>query len=125
MRKGVGLLDTVRVTLGSVAVMSRGLGPWAPSVFSGESEEAGQSWVGGRLLGTRRGCPDHWRGFWAVELPMSLSATAGTRTWRGLGLDMSSPGAFFGRKQGPGFLPLLADGGLEPCRAVAKRWYLA
>ena len=29
-------------------------------------------------------------------------------------------------KQGPGgFLSLLVDGGLEPCRAVAKRWYLA
>ena len=29
-------------------------------------------------------------------------------------------------KQGPvGFLSLLLDGGLEPCRAVAKRWYLA
>ena len=27
-------------------------------------------------------------------------------------------------KQGPGgFLSLLVDGGLEPCRAVAKRWY--
>ena len=27
-------------------------------------------------------------------------------------------------KQGPGgLLSLLVDGGLEPCRAVAKRWY--
>ena len=126
MRKEIDLLDTVRVTLGSVAVTSRGLGPWAPSVFSSESEEAGQSWVGGLLLGTRRGCLDPWRGIWAVDLPMSLYATAGTPTWRGLGLGMSSPGAFFGRKQGPGgFLSLLADGGLEPRRAVAKRWYLA
>ena len=29
-------------------------------------------------------------------------------------------------KQGPGgFFSLLVDGGLEPCRAVAKRWYSA
>ena len=29
-------------------------------------------------------------------------------------------------KQGPGgFLSLLVDGGLEPHRAVARRWYLA
>ena len=29
-------------------------------------------------------------------------------------------------KQGPsGFLFLLVDGGLEPCRAVAEMWYLA
>ena len=29
-------------------------------------------------------------------------------------------------KQGPGgFLSVLVDGGLEPCRAVAKRWHLA
>ena len=29
-------------------------------------------------------------------------------------------------KQGPGgFLSLLVDGGWEPCKAVAKRWYLA
>ena len=27
---------------------SPGLGPWAPSVLSGEPEEAGQSWVRGR-----------------------------------------------------------------------------
>ena len=37
---------------------SWGLGPWAPSVFSGESQKAGQSWVGGLLLDTRRSCPD-------------------------------------------------------------------
>ena len=61
---------------------SWGLGPWPPSVFSGESEEAGQSWVGGLLLRTRSGCPDPWRGIWAVDLPMTLYATAGTWTWR-------------------------------------------
>ena len=32
--------------------------PWAPSVFSGESEEAGQSWVGGLVLRTRMRCLD-------------------------------------------------------------------
>ena len=57
---------------------SWGLGPWAPSVFSGESEEAGQSWVGGLLLGNRRGCLDSWKEIWAVDLPMSLYTTAGT-----------------------------------------------
>ena len=59
------------------------LGPWAPSVLSGESEDAGQSGVGGLLLGTRRGCLDPWIGIWAVDLPVSLYATAGTRAWRG------------------------------------------
>ena len=36
----------------------QGLGPWAPSVFSSESEKAGQSWVRGLLLRTRKGCPE-------------------------------------------------------------------
>ena len=37
---------------------SRGLEPWAPLILNGGSKEAGQSWVRGLLLGTRRGCPD-------------------------------------------------------------------
>ena len=42
-----------------------------------------------------------------------------------LALGMSGP-SLPHLRQGPGgFLSLLVDGGLEPCRAVAKRWYLA
>ena len=34
------------------------------------------------------------------------------------------PGAFFAASEaGPRWFPLLVVGGLEPCRAVAKRWY--
>ena len=62
MRKEIGLLAAVRVILGSLEVMRVTLGPWAPPVFSGKCEEAGQSWVRGLLLGTRRGCLDPWRG---------------------------------------------------------------
>ena len=62
---------------------SQVLGPGAPSVFSSKSEEAGQSWVGGLLLRTRRGCLDPWRVIWAVNLPVSLYASAGTWTWKG------------------------------------------
>ena len=62
---------------------SWGLGPWALSDFSGKSEEPGQSWVRGLLLWTKKGCLDPWRGIWAVDLPMSLYATAGTWTWKG------------------------------------------
>ena len=60
---------------------SWGLGPWAPSIFSGKPKEARQSWA--ELLKTRRGCLDPWRGIWVVDPPMSLYATAGTWTWRG------------------------------------------
>ena len=84
---------------------SRGLGPWAPSVFSSESEEAGQSWVGGILLGTRRGCLGPWKGVWAVDLPMSLYAKAGTRAWRGgLGFrhEWAQGPSLPHLKQGPG-----------------------
>ena len=47
---------------------SWGLGPWAPSVFSSESEEAGHSWVGGLLLGTRTGMSRSLEGIWSVDL---------------------------------------------------------
>ena len=103
---------------------SWGLGPWALSDFSGKSEEPGQSWVRGLLLWTKRGCLDPWRGIWAVDLPMSLYATAGTWTWRGLGFrhERAQWPSLPHLKQGPvGFLSLLVDGGLEPCRAVAKK----
>ena len=59
---------------------------------------------------------------------MSLYATAGTWTWRGLGFrhERAQWPSLPHLKQGPvGFLSLLVDGGLEPCRAVAKRWHLA
>ena len=79
MTEEVSIPASVRITLGSVEVMA----VREPSVFSSESAETGQTWVGGLLLGTRRGCLDLWRGIWAVNLPMSLYATAGTWTWRG------------------------------------------
>ena len=42
-----------------------------------------------------------------------------------LSLGMSGP-SLPHLRQGPGgFLSLLVDGGLEPCKAVAERWYLA
>ena len=42
-----------------------------------------------------------------------------------LDLGMSRP-SLPPLKQGPGrFLSLVVDRGLEPCRAVAKRWHLA
>ena len=128
MRKEIGLPATVRFYPGLHRGAERwGLGPWAPSVLSGEPEEAGQTWARGLLLGTSRGCPDPWRGIWAVDLPMSLYASAGMRAWRG-------PRFRPERVQGPslpqlkqglgGFLSLLIDGNVEPCRVVAKRWYL-
>ena len=44
----------------------------------------------------------------------------------GLGHERAQWPSLLYLKQGPGgFLSLLVDGGLEPCRAVAKRWYLA
>ena len=53
---GDWLTSTVRVCPGLLRDdESQGLGSWAPSVFSGESEEAGQSWVRGLPLRTRRG----------------------------------------------------------------------
>ena len=80
MRKEAGLSATVRVTLGSLEVMR--VGAWGPvHLFNGESKEARQSWVGGLLLGNRRGCLDSWKEIWAVDLPMSLYARAGTQTW--------------------------------------------
>ena len=42
----------------------------------------------------------------------------------GLGHERAQWPSLLYLKQGPGgFLSLLVDGGLEPCRAVAKRWY--
>ena len=83
MRKEIGLPAPVSYPGLRRGDASQGLGPWAPSVFSGESEEAGQSWVRGLFLGTRRGCPDPWRVIWAVDLPVSLYDSAGTWTWKG------------------------------------------
>ena len=83
MRKEIDLPATVSYPGLRRGNESQGLEPWATSVFSGKFEEAGQSWVGGLLLRTRRGCPGPWRGIWAVDLPMFLYATAGIWTWRG------------------------------------------
>ena len=104
------------------------MGPWAPSGSSGESKEAGQSWVRGLPLRIRRGCPDPWRGIWAADLPRSRYATAGTWTQREPWLrhKWAQWPSLPPLKQDPGgFLSLLVDGGLEPLRAVANRWYLA
>ena len=63
-----------------------------------------------------------------VHLPISLYATAGTWTRRGPWLrhEQAQWPSLPCLKQGPsGFLSLLVDGGLEPCRVVAKRWYSA
>ena len=60
MRRETGLPVTVRVTLDSIEVVR--VGAWSPrhlpSTAAFKSEEAGQSWVGGLLLGTRRRHPD-------------------------------------------------------------------
>ena len=58
---------------------------------------------------------------------MSRYATAGHGPGGGLGLGMSIPVTFFAAfEAGPRGLPsLLVGGGMEPCRAVAQRWYLA
>ena len=72
MRKEIGLPAPVSYPGLRRGDASQGLGPWAPLVFSGESEEAGQSWVRGLFLGTRRGCPDPWRGIWAWTFHVPL-----------------------------------------------------
>jgi len=58
MRKEIGLPATVRVTLGSIEVMR--VGGWGPGHLQSSvvSQEVGQSWVRGLLVGTRRECPD-------------------------------------------------------------------
>ena len=67
-------------------------------------------------------------GIWAVNLPMPLYAQLGHRPGGGLGFryERAQWPSLPHLKQGPGgFLSLLVNGGLELCRAVAKRWYLA
>ena len=75
----------------------QGLEPWAPSVFSGESEEAGQSWVGGLLLGTGRGCPDPWRGFGQSTFHVSFCHSWDMDLEGALALGMCGPSDLFCR----------------------------
>ena len=101
MRKEIGLATTVSVTLGSVDVMRvRAWGPGHPQ----------SSVVSPRRLG-RAGSEDSClRPGEDVRIPRGGPAAQ----WPSLPHLKQGPG---------GLLSLLVDGGLEPCRAVAKRWY--
>ena len=60
------------------------------------------------------------------QCPFMLQLGHGPGGGLGLGHERAQWPSLLYLKQGPGgFLSLLVDGGLEPCRAVAKRWYLA
>ena len=89
MRKEIGLPAPVSYPGLRRGDASQGLGPWAPLVFSGESEEAGQSWVRGLFLGTRRGCPDPWRGIWVwtFHVPLCHSWDMGLEAASTLGMS--------------------------------------
>ena len=118
MRKEIGLPAPVSYPGLHRGDASQGLGPWAPSVFSGESEEARQSWVRGLFLGTRRGCPDPWRGISAVDLPCPFMLQRGHGPGGGLDIrhEWAQGPSLPHLKQGPGgFLSVLVDGDLEPC----------
>ena len=108
---------------------SQGLEPWAPSVINGESKKAGQSWVGGLLLGPGGDVRIPGGGFGQSTFQCSFMPQLGHGPGGGLGFRNEWawwPSLQGHLKQGPGhFLPLLVDGNLEPCRAVAKRGHLA
>ena len=66
--------------------------------------------------------------FQVPVMPQHVACPSGTWTQRGPWLrhKRAQWPSLLPLKQGPGgFLSLLVDGGLEPLRAVAKRWYLA
>ena len=129
MKKEISLPATVRVTLDSVEVMR--VGAWGPGHFQTSvaslrslgragSEDScsgprGDVWIPGGVFGQST--------FQCPFMPQ-----LGHGPGRGLGFrhEWAQWPSLPHLKQGPGgFLSLLVDGGLEPCRAVAKRWYLA
>ena len=128
MSKEMGLPATVSYPGLHRGDEGQGLGPWAPSVFIVRAEEAGQSWVRGLLLGTRGGYPDPWRGFGQSAFQYPFLPQVGHRPGGGLAFrhERAHRPSLPHLKQGPGgFHSLLVNEGLELCRAVAKRWYLA
>ena len=128
MRKEIGLPATVRVTLGSVEVMR--VGAWGPG-------HRQSSAVSLRRLG-RAGSEDSCLG--PEGMSRSLEGDFEQSTFQCPFMPQlgHGPGGGLGfrheRAQWPalphlkqssgGFLSLLVDGGLEPCRAVAKMWLL-
>ena len=101
MRKETGLAATVRVTLGSVNVMR--VRAWGPGHLQSSA-------VSLRKLG-RTGSEDSClRPGEDVRIPRGGPVAQ----WPSLPHLKQGPG---------GFLFWLVDGGLEPCKAVAKGWY--
>ena len=129
MRKEIGLAATVSVTLGSVDVMR--VRAWGPGHLQ-------SSVVSLRRLG-RAGSEDSCSGpggddrisrggFVQSTFQCPFMPQLGHGPGGGLGFrhEWAQWPSLPHLKQGPGgFLSLLVDGGLEPCKAVAKRWYLA
>ena len=81
MRKETGLPATLRVTLGSTD--SRAWGPGHLHTSEASLRRLSRAGSEDSCSGPRGECPDPWRGTWAIDLPMSLYATAGAWTWRG------------------------------------------
>ena len=74
------------------------VGAWGPvHLFNGESKEARQSWVGGLLLGTGRGCPDPWRGFGQSTFHVSFCHSWDMDLEGALALGMCGPSDLFCR----------------------------
>ena len=129
MRKEVGLPVTVRVTLGSVEVMR--VGAWSPGHFQSSAaspRRLGRAGSEDFCLGPGGDVQIHGGGFGQSTFQCPFMPQLGHGPGRGLGFrhEWAQWPSLPHLKQGPGgFLSLLVDGGLEPCRAVAKRWYLA
>ena len=121
MRKEIGLPAPVRVTLGSIEVMR--VGAWGPGHLQSSAaspRRLGRAGLKYSYLDQEgmSGSPEGGLGSRSSNVPLCHS-------WH---MELEEPQwpPLPHLKQGPsGFLSLLADGGLEPCRTVAKRWYLA
>ena len=129
MRKEVGLPATVRVTLGSVEVMR--VGAWSPGHFQSSAaslRRLGRAGSEDFCLGPGGDVQIHGGGFGQSTFQCPFMPQLGHGPGGGLGFrhEWAQWPSLPHLKQGPGgFLSLLVDGGLEPCRPVAKSWYLA
>ena len=127
MRKESGLSATVKGTLGSLEVMR--IRAWGPGqIQSSVVKRLGRAWSENSCLGLG-GYVQIPRGvFGQLTFQCPFMPQLGHGPGGGLGFrhEQAQWPSLLHLKQGPGcFFSLLIDGGLEPGRAVAKRWYLA
>ena len=129
MRKEISLPATVRVTLGSIEAMR--VGAWGPghlqtSVASlrslgraGSEDSCSRSRGDVQIYGWGFGQST----FQCPFMPQLGHGPGGGLVFRH---ERAQWPSLLHLQEGPGgFLSFLADGGLEPCRAVAKTWHLA